>query len=186
MANLTKGRTNPCKDNVGGIKYIYLFKYVPYDYTQIVGQRGVAVTGFPTTTIYKYEVENATFNETIINDENGIYYDQALNFTLTQQSVKSTILLDQIRKIDVRFIVQYNNGKYRIGGLWKGAKITSLEILSGGAKTDLSGYRVTITGQERFQAAFLDGLSIFDIAESILLEDLTELLLEDSTPILLE
>ena len=45
---LIKGRKEPlCRDSVGGIKNVYLFKYIPYAYNLIQGVRGVEITSFP-------------------------------------------------------------------------------------------------------------------------------------------
>ena len=72
---LTSGRIEPCKDNIGGVKNIYVFKYVDYLQSQIVLD-GQLLTSFPGSVVYKYEVKNGTFDQEINNDENGISYSQ--------------------------------------------------------------------------------------------------------------
>ena len=188
MAILTSGRSEPCLDNVGGIKRIYLFKYEDYTHTQIVGVKGSTLTSFPGTAIYGYECVLATFEETINNDDDGISVDQTLSFTLTKQDLLTTRKLENLLKIDVRYIVQYNNGKYRIGGLFNGAEITEIKALSGGNKADLNGYQITIKSEEEYAAAFIDDLDAAGFSESLilLLEDLDILLLENSDELILE
>ena len=174
---LLKGRKNPCNDNIGGVKRVYLFKYADYLYNEIVGTKGVELTDFPTTTIYPFECVNATFDENINNDADGVSIDQTLSFTLLNQDLLTTNQLHDLTKIDLRYIVEYNNGNYRIGGLFNGANITELKAVSGGSKNSLNGYQISIKSEEEYLAAFLD-ISLFTIHGPLLLEDLLPLLLE--------
>ena len=156
MSILTKGRTDlSCYDNVGGIKNVYFFKYVDYVYSQIVGEKGVELTSFPATTIYKYEIQSGSFTENIQNDENGEIYNQELNFTLVQQNLITTNELKILTSVDLRYIVEFNDGSFKIGGLYNGGKITSLNLVSGGLKSDFNGYEVTISSRELYQAAYI-------------------------------
>jgi len=159
MSILTKGRNElTCYNNIGGIKKVYLFKYVNYAYSQIVGEKGVELTSFPVTTIHEYEIKGGSFNENIQNDENGILYNQELSFTLTKQDLATTIKLNTLRNIDLRYIVEFNDGSLKIGGLYNGAEINSLELVSGGSKSEFNGYRVSINSKERYQAAYINNL----------------------------
>jgi len=159
MSILTKGRNElTCYNNIGGIKKVYLFKYVSYAYSQIVGEKGVELTSFPYTIIYEYEIKGGSFSENIQNDENGILYNQELSFTLTKQDLTTTIKLNTLRNIDLRYIVEFNDGSLKIGGLYNGAEINTLELVSGGSKSEFNGYRVSINSKERYQAAYIDDL----------------------------
>jgi len=181
---LTSGRTEiACRDNIGGVKAVYLFKYIDYPYTQIQGVRGVSVTDFPDTDLFKYETTNANFSETINNDEEGISYTQSLSFTLFKQDILTTQELKIATDIDLRYIVEFNNGDYKIGGLWNGAKISSLTLDSGGSKTSLNGYNITIESEEEYAAAFFN-FNVF--GNFLLLEDSFNILLETGSKINLE
>jgi len=160
MSVLTKGRTElSCYDNVGGIKNVYFFKYIDYDYNQIIGEKGVELTSFPATTIYKYEVQSGSFSENIQNDDNGEIYNQELNFTLVQQDLTTTNELKILTSVDLRYIVEFNDGSFKIGGLYNGGKITSLNLVSGGVKGDFNGYEISVSSIEKYQAAFIDDLA---------------------------
>lgn len=182
---LTKGRTEPCKDNIGGVKYVYLFVFVEYDYTEILGTKGVEITQFPDTNIYKYAVKGASFVEEIENNEDGIKYKQSLSFTLTNQDLATTNELDRMRRVDLRYIVEYNNGDLKMGGVYNGSRLTDYVIDSGGSKASLNGYALTFTGEEEYAAPFLDNLNILG-DNLLLLENGFYLLLEDSGKIILE
>jgi len=181
---LTSGRTEiACRDNIGGVKAVYLLNYVDYAYTQIEGVRGVNVSSFPLSTIFKYETTNANFSETINNDEEGISYSQSLSFTLFKQDLLTTRELDLATNIDLRYVVEFNNGDYKIGGLFNGARISNLSIDSGGSKTSLNGYNITIESEEEYAAAFFN-FNVF--GDFLLLEDDFYILLETGSKIALE
>jgi hypothetical protein len=184
---LTSGRTEPCK-SVSGIKRVYLFKYVQYANTQIVGVKGSTLTSFPATTIYGYECVNANFNENIVNDENGVKIDQSLTFTLLKQDYLTTKTMQEIKQLELRYIIELNDGRYRIGGLFKGANMKELKLVSGGSKNSLNGYQITIESTEEYLAPFIDDLATVGFTESLnlLLEDLEDLLLENNDILILE
>ena len=184
---LTKGRSEPCK-SVSGIKTVYLFKYVQYANTQIVGVKGSTLTSFPSTDIYAYACVNANFNEDIANDENGVKVTQNLTFTLLKQDYLTTKTMQEIKQLELRYIIELNDGRYRIGGLFKGANITELKLVSGGSKNSLNGYNVTIESTEEYLAPFIDDLSSVGFTESLnlLLEDFDDLLLENNDILILE
>lgn len=181
---LTSGRTEGCFDNIGGIKAIYLLKYVDYPFGQIV-RNGQEVIEFPVSTVYKYETQTANFNESITNDQEGVNYSQTLTFTLTKQDLLTTNELDRAQRVDLRFLVEFNDGSVRIGGLYNGAQITTIAIESGGTKSDLNGYRITIQGSEEISAPFTN-LSVITENDFLLLEDGFYVLLEDSGKVILE
>ena len=180
---LTSGRTEGCFDNVGGIKAVYLLKYVDYPFGSIV-RNGQEVIEFPASTIYKYETQSANFNESIKNDQEGVSYSQSLTFTLTKQDLLTTSELDRAQKVDLRYLVEFNDGSVRFGGLYNGAQITTIAIQSGGNKADLNGYNITIEGSEEISAPFTS-LDVFD-ANFLLLEDGFFYLLETGDKIRLE
>lgn len=161
MSILTKGRTEiACRDNIGGIRYVYLFKWYDYTFTEIQDVRSGEITVFPETTLYRFDIENGNFTETINNDENGINYSQSLNFTLKKQDLFTTNELNVLTKIDFRYIVEFNDGSLKMGGAIHGANISSLELVSGGNKQDLNGYNLTIESNERYKAPYLEDISV--------------------------
>ena len=166
MSVLTSGRSElSCYNNIGGIRNVYFFNYVSYAYSQIVGGKGGALTSFPTTTIYKFEIQDGSFNETINNDDEGIYYEQSLNFTLIKQDLTTTTLINTLKDLDLRFIVEFNDGSFRIGGLYNGTQISTVEINSGGSKGSFNGYNISANTRESYSASWISDLSSvgFDI-----------------------
>ena len=188
MSVLTAGRKEiASKDVIGGIKKVFIFPFIEYAYTLIVGVRGQVITSFPATDIYEFAITGGLMNETINNDDEGLYYDQSLTFTLKKQDKTTTYELNQLTKYPIRYIVQLNDGRFKIGGLYNGSDF-EFDTTSGGAKNELNGYNVTIKSKEEWQSAFIDDLSSsgFTISQNLLLEDFDGLLTEDELEIILE
>lgn len=181
---LTSGRKEIlCRDNIGGIKAVYLFKYIEYPYNSIVGAYSGNITSFPTIEPFKYETKGATFTENITNDENGIFYDQTLTFNLFKSELLTTRELNIIKDLELRFLVEYNAGYFKMGGVYNGAEIETFSINSGGNKSDFNGYNVTIKAREEYSSPFI---SIDLLSNFLLLEDAFYLLLETSDKIILD
>lgn len=184
---ITMGRLEPCRNNVGGIKALYVFNYVKYNYSQIKGKRGKEVTEFPTSQIFKYETTEAQFSESVTNDDEGVKYDQSINFKLLKQDLETSLLLKQLEKVDLRCVVEYNNGKLRVAGLWNGLRVSTNSNDSGGGKNSFNGYSITLNGSEEYSAAYIDSLDVILGNNSfLLLEDDFYILLEDGGKIILE
>lgn len=156
---LTSGRTNPCKDEIGGIKAVLIFPYVKYTRDKISsGFNNSLLTAFPNTTYYRYEVQGGDFTESINNNEDGFLVEQTTTFTLWKRDVLTNVELEKIEKQDLRYIVEFNNGKYRLCGLWNGAKVDSIVSQTGGALAELNGYNITLKSNESVAAPFIDSL----------------------------
>ena len=153
--NLTRGRSEPCNNNAGGIKNVYLATFVDYDLSQIVGYRNQTVASFPTTQIYKYEGQNKDFSETLSEDGS---YVQEFRMRLTSQDLGTAQLLSLLVKNKVRIVIEDRLGLFRVGGIVNGmdAEITAN---LGGSRVDFNGYDLTLIGNEEFQAPFIADIS---------------------------
>jgi len=184
---LISGRTEiGCRSNIGGVKSVYLFPFVDYAYNLIGGVRGVEITSFPSTTLYKYETTGANFSETITNDDNGVSYEQSLTFTLFKQDLLTTNELNRLTQIDLRYIVEYNDGTYKMGGVYNGARLEDYSIESGGNKSSLNGYNLTFNSTEEYLAPFMSEALVLGLASGfLLLETDFNVLLETGDKIIL-
>jgi hypothetical protein len=80
-----------------------------------------------------------------------------LNLTLhklSKQSHKEIKLMAYGRPI---VIVEDRNGNFFVAGLKYGCEVTGGTIVTGAAMGDMSGYTLTLNGQEPVPANFLDG-----------------------------
>ena len=157
---VTKGRTEPCKDVVGGINAVYFAAYdslgtITYDSTDadVIDAFGDSPTWF------KYVVKGASsFEQTITSSrENGtIFYEQTLNVSLKKMSKQTHNELKLLANGMPHVIVEDNNGNKFLMGLEYGASVSGGTIVTGTAMGDLSGYTLTLTAQEKIPANFVD------------------------------
>jgi len=185
MSVLTSGRKEIlCRNNIGGVKNVYIFSYDASVQFLLDGQNLISTDN--TKTLYKFDVTNGNFSENITNDENGVLFNQSLSFRLLKQNVFTTNELNALTNFDFRYIVEFNDGSLKLGGLYNGAKVSSLNINSGGAKQDFTGYDLTFESAEEIESIYVSSLDLLTNTEILLLEDGFSLLLENGDLITLE
>lgn len=162
--DLTKGRIEPCKDVVGGIKAVYFIDYgditIAYDSVDTD-----SVEDLGAVTAYKYELKgNSSFEQTVnASRENGtVFFEQTLNLTLKKLSVADNKELKLLAYGRPHIVVQDYNGNAFLMGALNGADVSGGTIVTGAAMGDLSGYTLTFTGQEKTPANFLEGATDAD------------------------
>lgn len=163
--DLTLGRLEPCKNNVGGIDKIYFVNY---------GDMGTVTTGSDdditdmtgTFSIYEYEVKSDATNleETITSDRNTgtTFFSQVINITLKNKSKEMNKQLKLMAYGRPHVIIWDRNGKAWLAGLNRGCEVTGGTVVTGGAMGDLYGYTITLTGQEELPANIIDGATAAD------------------------
>lgn len=157
--DISLGRKEVCKDSVGGLKAVYFVNYgdidaITYDVTNTDAID--SVTGTPSA--YKYELKGAsTFTQNVnASRENGtVFYEQVLELTFKKLTIKDHKELKLMAYGRPQVIVEDNNGNFFLAGLQHGMDVTGGTIVTGGAMGDLSGYTLTLTGQEKVPANFL-------------------------------
>ena len=158
---LTKGRVEPCRDAIGGIKAVYLIDYQEDAFTISAGEITAIDAGV--TDAYKYELmsDNNTLVETFTADANNgtSIYEQVLTMALKKQDKATATELAIIVKARPIAIVQFRDGNYRAVGVSDGTIATG-DIQSGGAKADFNGYNLTLTATEVEPAPYLDESTI--------------------------
>jgi len=157
--DLTRGRKEPCKDVVGGIKAVYFIDYgdisISYDITDtdVIDDLGAV-------TAYKYELKGgSSFEQAITSSrENGTtFFDQTLNLTLKKLSKEDNKELKLLAFGRPHVVVEDYNGNAFMMGAEHGAEVTGGTISTGAAMADLSGYTLTLNAQELKPANFLEG-----------------------------
>ena len=153
---LTSGRKLPCKSSVGGLKAVYFADYGTLGAVTIASGEITATAGDPD--FFRFDIKGNSSLETTINSsrENGTtFYTQTLNLTLpvldkaTQEEIK---LLAAARP---HVAIEDYNGNFFMVGLEHGAEVTGGTIVSGAAMGDLSGFTLTLEGQETDPAFFV-------------------------------
>lgn len=161
--DLSRGRKEVCKDSVGGLKAVYFVNWgdaTGYTYDATDTDMITAVAGTPTA--YKYELKGAsTFTQNINSSrENGTtFFEQVLTLTFKKLTTKDNKELKLMAYGRPQVVVEDNNGNFFYAGLTHGMDVTGGTVVTGGAMGDLSGYTLTLTGQEATPANFI-GVSL--------------------------
>ena len=154
--DLTKGRKEPCKDSVGGLRKIYFTDFGELGTVTKTDDEITDLSG--TFTAFAYELKGtSSFEQAVTSSrENGTtFVEQTLNVTLkklTKEDHKEIKLLAYNRP---HIAVETNNGEVFLMGLEFGSELTNASILTGAAMGDLSGYTLTFVAQEVEPANFL-------------------------------
>jgi hypothetical protein len=158
--DISKGRLEPCKDQVGGLEAIYIVNWGDITGFTMDGTNTDlidSVAGTPSA--YKFELKgNSSFDQNIVaSRENGTtMFEQTLNITLKKQDISTHKELKLLAWGRPQIIVKDYNGKYFMMGKEHGAEVSGGTIVTGAAMGDLTGYTVTFTAMERVPANFID------------------------------
>lgn len=176
--NLATGRTEPCKQYIGGIDYIYIFKWSEVEYTSMsriendyIDMQNFVKKGGGDLTAYKFNLKGINSFEstsTVSQETAGKVFDQSITITLKGLDYSSTELFNELMsEKTVAFVRERNTDLYYIFGAING--LTNNAVLSSGqAAADLSGATFTMTGQERlpYRRIGVSDLSSLNIAIS--------------------
>lgn len=158
---LTSGRTEPCRDAIGGIKAIYLADYLEDAFTIAAGEATAIDVGL--TEVFKYDLlaDGNTFVETFTSDQNNgtSVYEQVLTVALKKQTLASANELALIVKSRPLVVIKFRDGRHVIQGVSDGTVATG-DVQSGGAKADFNGYNLTLTSTEVLPAPSLDSATL--------------------------
>tara|TARA_E500000075_G_C6960959_1_gene305116 strand:+ start:777 stop:1367 length:591 start_codon:yes stop_codon:yes gene_type:complete len=165
--DIAKGRKEPCKDVVGGIKNLYFVNYGDLGTVTVTddatGEEITNITGYTgdvagNLTCFKYEVKgNSSLEQTVnASRENGtVFYEQTLNLTLKKLSKLDNKELKLLAYGRPHVAVEDYNGNFMMVGLEHGADVSGGTVVTGAAMGDLSGYTLTLTAMETKPAVFM-------------------------------
>jgi hypothetical protein len=159
---LTSGRTEPCKDTVGGIKKALFIDYVENPFTLSSGE-GTAINA-SITEVFQYELraDTNTFTESIVSDSNtgNTINTQTVEIRLKKQDAATSNQIKLMANGRPIIVLVGYDGSYKVSGYSEGMDITGSTIQSGGAKADFNGYDLTFSSIETDFAPYLDASTI--------------------------
>ena len=164
--NVTSGRVLPCKAGYGGIKAAYFFDLDALGALTYTDGVITAIAGTPT--VYEYDVKNTSSLETAINSsrETGTtFYEQTLSLTLTYLDAPTQEQIKLIAWGRHSVAVEDYYGNMFIAGLENGMEMTGGTIGTGTQPGDLSGFTMTLVGQEVDPATFITPALITDATQ---------------------
>lgn len=157
---LTTGRAKGCYDSIAGVKAVYFSTDALGAITYDVTDTDVITTfaGTPEFMEYNLKGNSNTYTETITKAEGTgtSFYAQALAITLPKLSKSEHKELKLLVWSSPTVIVRDFNDSYFVMGLLNGADVNGGTIVTGGARGDLSGYTLTLMGEEKTPGNFLD------------------------------
>jgi hypothetical protein len=158
MCVLTRGRLKACKDQVGGIRRIWVEDFEKVNGKTYNADGELTEIGVGTI-LYQYNLPSGTaeFKQPIkASKENGtIYYDQNLSINLFGLSVADRKELQVMARMNLTIFAEDFNGNVFELGRDGGMDVNGGEVLTGKAKGDMSGYRLEFFGEEKDQAPFV-------------------------------
>ena len=161
--NLTKGRLEPCKDVVGGLKAVYFTDFGDLGTVTKVDDEITDLSG--TFVAYKYDLKGgSSFEQAITSSrENGTtYFEQTLNLTLKKLSKEDNKEIKLLAYGRPHIAVEDYNGNVFVMGLAHGAELSGGSIATGASMGDASGYTLNFVGQEVQPANFVDSPTAAD------------------------
>ena len=163
--NITIGRRkNHCKNNLGGIKEIYIKKFEQYNFKDFEADLGAKLFYVPVSFFYKFELDTTTsFSESYKIDEAGNYYDISISTSFINLDYLTASELNALSNNNWHVIVKLNNDKFYFLGFENGLELTTLDVSSGSNLTDFQGYNLAFTGKEQYKGMLIDDLTSANI-----------------------
>jgi hypothetical protein len=158
MCVLTQGRKKACREQVGGVKRIFV-----QDWNLVTGKTydvDGQLTDVAAVTVYQIDLPNGTaeFNQTLQSSrENGtVYYEQALTINLFGLSKEDRKGIQVMARMNLTIFVEDFNGNVFELGRDGGMDTNGGGVKTGKAKGDMSGYTIEWMGEEKDQAPFVE------------------------------
>ena len=156
MCVITRGRKKACRDQVGGVKRIYItgneLSGITYD---VNGE----IDAIDAVTVYQYDLPEGagSFDENIkVSRENGtVYIEQVASINLFKiRSIDRAEIMLMMRGNNRIFFEDYN-GNILLAGLDGGIDVNNGKSSMGKAKADMSGYTLEFLANEKDFAPFV-------------------------------
>lgn len=158
MCNITKGRTEPCLDSIGGLTSFYAIPYLKDAFTIVDGVVTAMVAGV--TDAYKFDLRadaNIQTSDGVSDENTGVtLFSESLVAALKKQGAESGDLVKNLHAGLYYIVGESRNGDYQLMGSLDGARVTASNISSGGARSDFNGYNLTFTSFSKTPSPFLD------------------------------
>ncbi len=149
---LTQGYTLDCRDNVGGVREIYITELSNMTAPTVTSGTVTAITMQTGSQFWKYQLEKetATLIEHIqTSDANGtVYFEQDLDFTIRKLQAAWRNEIKSIAQNRLAIIVLDRNGLYWLCGMNNGLELQNSDTATGKGMGDFNGYHLKFKGKE--------------------------------------
>jgi len=175
--DITTGRTEACKESVGGLRNIYIANYNAAMYDGLTLDTDDTITALVAAVeTFKFELrgDNNMFEETneSSRDNGTSFWTQTGTLVLKKQDAVTQKELKLLSYGRPHVIIEDYNGKLRLAGAQNGVEF-SVSTSTGGAMGDLNGYNITFEGKEISPALFvasalLDAVAGFTVSDTVI------------------
>lgn len=159
--NITAGREIDCKNQLGGIRKVYLQNYV--DIPAQTGFNGTGntisvVTSGSDLNVYEFQLrpELSSFEVTIATDINNgtYYYQQKLTIVLQVPVATDIAEIQNLTYGRPNIWILDNDNKLTLFGARNGCDVSGGSFVSGTAMSDMKGITLEFMGRERQMCYF--------------------------------
>ena len=164
---ISLGRLEGCKDQIGGLNAIYFVNFGDLG-TLTSTDESITAISATTPSVYKYDLRgNSTFEQSLTSSrENGTTFaEQTLTVSLKKQDAATNKEVKLLAYGRPQIIIEDNNGSKFLMGEEFGSEMTATTS-TGASMGDKSGYELTFVATEKGLAKFLN-LSDFDTELSV-------------------
>ena len=162
--NISLGRLEGCKDQVGGLNAIYFLNFDDATYT--LDANGDASLSETTPSAYKYDLRGtSTFEQSLTSSrENGTsFVEQTLTVSLKKQDSTTHKEVKLLAYGRPKVLIEDNNGNLFVMGHEYGAEMNATTS-TGAAMGDKNGYELTFVASEKTLAPFsADAISAYSV-----------------------
>ena len=166
--NISLGRLEGCKDQVGGLNAIYFLNFDDATYT--LNTDGEASVSETTPSAYKYDLRGtSTFEQSLTSSrENGTtFVEQTLTVSLKKQDSTTHKEVKLLAYGRPKILIEDNNGNLFVMGHEYGAEMNATAS-TGAAMGDKSGYELTFVATEKTLAPFsADSISDYSVTAGV-------------------
>ena len=162
-SNISSGRKNASKDNVGGIKAVYFVNFSASLLTGVTQDSNEIITALATSVdAFQFDLVGAnSFEESneVSRDNGTSFWTGTATLALKKQDGATQKELKLLSYGRPHALLEDYNGKYRLAGGENGCDV-QINTASGAAMGDASGYTITVTSQEKEPALFVDSTAV--------------------------
>ena len=166
--DMTSGRTEACKESVGGLRNIYIGNFDATLFDGLTLGTDEEVTALAAALeVFKFELrgDNNMFEEAneSSRDNGTSFWTQTGTVVLKKQDAATQKELKLLSYGRPHVLIEDYNGNFRLAGAQNGVEF-SVSTSTGGAMGDLNGYNITFEGKETTPALFVDSAIVGDAA----------------------
>jgi hypothetical protein len=159
---LTSGRTEPCKNGVGGLKKAYFMDYVENAFTVTNGEATAINVAITEVFDYVLRATNNTLTEALVSakDTGTTVNTQTLEVRLKKQDAATSNQIKLMAHGRPIIVVVGNDNSHKVMGISEGCDLTGSNIQSGQGRADFNGYDLTFTAEEVELAPTLNSATV--------------------------